>query len=178
MSRLLVACFAGMLLAACDSSVPDPVLGAALDDGLEKRLVTVYLQAEPGSGFFPTYVDRIVIAEPLNLVPKTRAEGKAIIQNTDTIIIGESCQQLRSNYSDLISCAEVDAVDFEYGETEATGVTDTEGFAALYLGSHEKYRLSVKSWATREDDKCYWGGSVTLEQTETTLAIPVLVFCE
>ncbi len=165
-------------MSGCDSGEVDPTLGAALNDEQEKRLVTVYLQAEPVSGFFPTYVDRIVVAEPLNLVPKTRAEGKALIQNTNTVIIGESCQQLRTDYSDLISCAEVDAVDFEYGESEATGVTDTEGFVALYLGSSDQYRLSVKSWATREDDKCYWGGSATLEQSDTTLAIPVLVFCE
>ena len=69
-------------------------------------------------------------------------------------------------------------MELEYEDIESTATTDTEGFAALYLGEHEKYRISVQSFVTTEDEKCFWGGSEILEQTTITLEIPVIVFCE
>ena len=72
----------------------------------------------------------------------------------------------------------METIEFVYGEAESTTTTDTEGFSALTLGEHDKYRVSIQSWPTEEDDKCYWGGSEILERTDTTLGVPVLVFCE
>lgn len=169
-----------IFVVSCDSNTAGkgPGLGAALDDAPKTRLVSVYLQAQPNNGFIPVYADRIIAAEPMTLVPKIRAQGKAIVQDIDTIIVGSSCDQLRSDHPQLLSCEEVDAVDFKYGKTESTVTTDAEGFAALYLGEHEKYRISVKSYATREDPHCFWGGSEVLEATASSLAIPLHVFCE
>ena len=163
-----------------DSGVDNdgPVFGAALDDLSTDRLVSVYLQAEHDSGFNPTYGDRIITAEPMSLVAKKRAEGKTVVQGISTTIIAENCAQLQENYPDLLSCSDVDAVEFELGEIAATVTTDSEGFAALSLQEGVKYRLSVKSWVSLEDGKCFWGGSEILEETVSTLAIPVLVFCE
>ncbi len=167
-----------LLLQACDSEVTQPSVAPALNDGQNHRSVTVYLQAEPATGFSPALFERIVVAQPMSLQPTTRAEGKAIVQNVNTIFVGSSCAKLRSEYEELVSCKEVNAVDFVYGENESTAATDSEGYATLNLGSHEKYRISVQSWPTSEDNKCYWGGSEILEQNDSTLAIPVLVFCE
>ena len=173
----LSSCLMLSIVASCDSN-RDPAFAAALDDLATDRLVSVYLQAEPDSGFHPTYGDRIITAEPMTLVAKKRAEGKTVVQGISTTIIAESCVQLQEKYPDLISCTDVDAVEFEIGEIEATVTTDSEGFAGLSLQEGVKYRLSVKSWVTGEDDNCFWGGSEILEEAVSTLAIPVLVFCE
>jgi len=154
------------------------MLAAAHDDVQPSRLVTVYLQAQPNSGFIPSYADRVIVAEPVSVIPVKRAEGKAVVQEIEVNIIGESCEQMRTKYHTLSGCEEVDTVKLEYGQIEVSATTDTEGFAALHLGDHEKYRLRVQSWVTREDAKCYWGGSEILERDDTTLKIPVLVFCE
>lgn len=176
------------VVAGCDSDMPAdsadstsasiPGMAAALDDEENSRLVSVYLQSEPGSGFIPMYVDRVVVAEPVIVVPSLRAEGKAIVSNIDTTIVGSSCDELASKYPSLSSCAEVETVEFQFGEPLYTAVTDREGFAALFLGGHDKYRVRVQSWATAEDSKCYWGGSEILEANLASIGIPVLVFCE
>jgi len=177
----VLLCAACILVAACDSTETSsgvPSIGAAQDDGENTRLVTVYLQSEPNNGFTPVYIDRVVVAEPVIVVPKNRAEGRALVQNTNTVILGDNCTDLLMSYPELLGCDEVESVEFEYGEVESTATTDSEGFSALLLGQHDKYRISVKSWVTGEDDKCHWGGSEILESNITSLGVPVLVFCE
>ena len=176
---LLTAC---LCAAGCESedapNATSPSIGAAHNGSENTRLVSVYLKSEPNNGFIPVYADRVVIAEPVMVVPKMRAEGRATIQNINTIILGSSCTDLYDKYPSVSDCNEVETIEFEYGEAESTTTTDTEGFSALTLGEHDKYRVSIQSWPTEEDDKCYWGGSEILERTDTTLGVPVLVFCE
>lgn len=186
--KILQSAAVFLVLVGCDSDAPDdsvdspsppiPGMAAAHDDGENSRLVSVYLQSEPNNGFIPMYVDRVVVAEPVIVVPTSRAEGKAIVSDIDTTIIGGSCDELVSKYPSLSSCIEVETVEFQYGEPEYTAVTDREGFAALFLGGHDKYRVRVQSWATAEDNQCYWGGSEILEANLSSMGIPVLVFCE
>ncbi len=167
-------------VASCDGreATQSPAVAAAQDSQQNSRLVSVYLQSPPNTGFIPVYGDRIVTAEPVTLVSVTRAKGKAIVQNIDTTIIGDSCSQLGADYPELIDCSEVNSMELEFEDIESTATTDAEGFAALYLGEHEKYRISVQSFVTTEDEKCFWGGSEILEQTTITLEMPVIVFCE
>jgi len=169
-------------VAGCESSdtpaTTSPSVGAAHNATENSRLVSVYLESQPNNGFIPVYADRVVIAEPVIVVPKMRAEGRATIQNVNTIILGSSCTDLYGKYPALTDCEEVETIEFEYGEAESTTTTDAEGFSALMLGQHDKYRVSIQSWVTAEDDQCYWGGSEILESDDSTLGVPVLVFCE
>jgi len=48
----------------------------------------------------------------------------------------------------------------------------------LSVGDSEQYRLRVKSWATEEDAKCFWGGQETLGTTAADVTVKVRVFCE
>ena len=183
MFRATVLLFAAYLcVAGCESAdTPDtasPSIGAAHNGAENTRLVSIYLQSEPNNGFIPVYADRVVIAEPVIVVPKMRAEGRAVVQDVNTIILGSTCSDLYRKYPALSDCDEVETIEFEYGEAESTTTTDTEGFSALMLGQHDKYRVSIQSWVTAEDDKCYWGGSEILENDDSTLGVPVLVFCE
>lgn len=180
----------GVLLVGCDSDnsaesidassqmSDDPAIAAALNNNESSRLVSVYLESEPNNGFIPMYIDRVIVAEPITLVPKVRAEGKALVSDVNTTIVGSSCDELVEKYPALSSCTEVEDVEFKYGDPEYTATTDREGFAALFLGSHDKYRVRVQSWVTAEDNKCYWGGSEILQANLSSVGIPVLVFCE
>lgn len=173
--KIIIPC---ALLPGCSViDVARPKVAAALDNIAAPRTVTVYLVADPSVGFVPTYQDRIVTAEPVTVSQVTRAEGKKTVQGITTIIVGDSCEGLTRNYSDLQACKEVDSTVRRYGEIEATAATDSEGFAILELGPMD-YRISMQTWQTAEDKKCSWSGSEMLPESSRVLELPVLVFCE
>lgn len=179
---LLVLSISGC--SSTDLNNPDsPLLAAALDDQPptdqfnKSRVVTVYLVADPGQGFVPDYVDRIVYVEPVIISSVSRAEAETIVQGISTVIIGDSCEALNQHYEELRECNEVESISRQYGDIEATAATDLEGFASLVVGAGA-YRVTMRSWETAEDQKCRWSGSEILPENVSSLALPVLVFCE
>jgi hypothetical protein len=176
------------VLAGCGSSDlerNEPGMGAAneatttrLNDINEStRLLTVYLQPDTDSGYQPVYVDRIVIAQSMLPQIAKNAEGRMLVQGIDTVVVGSSCEDLLQRYPEITECAIVDTMEVSYGEIQSSATTDQEGFAALEVGPGD-VRVSVRSWPTVEDNKCHWSGSSVAKNNTTSLAIPLLVFCE
>ena len=141
------------------------------------RQLTVYLQLDSESGFQPTYADRIVVAQPVVPVITTNAEGRLLVQGIPTVIVGSSCESIAQRYPEIDECTMVDSMEVTYGFIESTATTDQEGFASLEVGQGD-VRVSVRSWPTLEDDKCHWSGSSVAKSTVTSMALPLLVFCE
>lgn len=173
---------AAVILCSCSSTdinnTGSPAIAAALDDQYsDSRTVAVYLVADRGLGFTPTYIDRIVTAEPVISNTVVRAEATTKVQGINTVIVGDSCETLSQKYSDLISCRHVDSTSRYYGEAEATSSTDSEGFAVITLGAGQ-YRVSMQSWVTTEDQKCRWSGSEILAENASSLKLQIMVFCE
>lgn len=176
-----------LLVAGCSSTDlnnPDsPLLAAALADQAttdqfnKSRVVTVYLVADLEQGFVPYYADRMVYAEPVIVSTVSRAEAETTVQGINTVIIGDSCEALNQHYEELRECNEVESISRQYGDIEATAATDSEGFASLRIGAGA-YRITMQSWVTAEDQKCSWSGSEILPENVSSLALPVLVFCE
>lgn len=178
------------LLASCGSGELEqtlPAMGAANDSSVVKlddsvadastRLLTVYLQLDSSNGYQPVYADRIVVAEAVLPQLSKKAEGRMLVQGVDTVVIGTNCQQLQLRYPEMTECAIVDSMDVSYGEIQSTATTDQEGFASLEVGQGD-VRVSMRSWPTVEDEKCHWSGSSVAKENATSVAIPLLVFCE
>ena len=112
------------------------------------------------------------------MVPVTMARGTVLTAGVDVVHIGASCQMLQETYPAMRDCVEEETAEFQYGAVESTAVTDTDGFAQLYIGGSERYRLRVKSWATKEDAKCFWSGQESFDSAVSEVTVQVLVFCE
>jgi len=165
------------VLTGCDS-IERPRIAAAQDDGRAVHPVTVQLQTDVSTDFTSNFEDRMVIVEAIEVAPVKRAEGIVLLENVKATIIGVSCQELLSKYADLRDCKEVDNIELRYGDIEFNVATDAAGYATVYLGDAEKYRISVESWVSEEDGKCHWSGSEIVERSSTNIALPVLVYCE
>lgn len=183
----LILSIAVLALSGCGSSGLDqdePGMGAAneattvLNDIDEStRLLTVYLQPDTDSGYQPVYADRVVIAQSMVPRIKKNAEGRMLVQGIDTVVVGSSCETLLQRYPEITACEIVDSMEVSYGEIQSSATTDQEGFASLEVGPGD-VRVSVRSWPTVEDSKCHWSGSAVVKSNMTSLAIPLLVFCE
>lgn len=147
------------------------------DTDASTRQLTIYLQLDSESGFQPAYADRIVVAQPVVPLITQKAEGRMLVQGIPTVVVGSSCETLIRRYPEIAECDIVDSMDVTYGFIESTATTDQEGFASLEVG-HGDVRVSVRSWPTVEDDKCHWSGSSVAKSTVTSMALPLLVFCE
>lgn len=187
-SVIMLAVLSVAVLTGCGSSDlerSEPGIGAASEATTTRlhdidestRLLTVYLQPDTDSGYQPVYADRIVIAQ--SMVPQIakNAEGRMLVQGIDTVVVGSSCEDLLQRYPEITECAIVDTMEVSYGEIQASATTDQEGFAALEVGPGD-VRVSVRSWPTLEDSKCHWSGSSVAKNNTTSIAIPLLVFCE
>ena len=203
----LIGCLP-LLLACCGSNGLEPELGAANESAIinqdgyadgatdtatggeadgsgdrnrgineETRLLTVYLQLDSASGFQPIYADRIVTAQPVIPIISEKAEGRTLVQGVPTVVVGSSCEELLQQYPQLPECNVVNSMEVTYGGVESTATTDQEGFASLEVGPGN-VRVLLASWPTIEDEKCHWSGSAIAEGDTTTVAIPMLVFCE
>ncbi len=184
--RLLGCLF---LLAACESdesaidrSTEISTAGAGTTKEVNtgkvlSRLISVKLEVPQPHTYTPFFADRAVVAEPVYSVPVTTARGQAVMQGVSVIYVGDDCISLQARY-DLLDCVEEETAEFKYGEAEATVTTNFDGYTDVYLGDAEKYRLRVVSFKTAEDPKCFWGGAKTVVSTDTSVAIPMLVFCE
>lgn len=185
-SRAATTCLV-LLVFGCGSDNLDelPVLGEANDlSGTQfndtqssTRQLTIYLQLDSQSGFQPSYADRIVVAQPVVPVITRNAEGRLLVQGIPTVVVGSSCEALLQRYPEIDECTIVDSMEVTYGFIEATATTDQEGFASLEVGQGD-VRVSVRSWPTLEDEKCHWSGSSVAKSTVTSMALPLLVFCE
>lgn len=165
-------------LSACHSiDIESPQIAAAKDNPDTSRTVIVYLIASRGTGFVPIYSDRVVNAEPVTTGIVTSAKARTTVQGINTIIIGDTCEALSQAYTELNECTEVDSVQYQFGDIEATATTDSEGFVALKVGSGS-YRISLQSWVTSEDQTCSWSGSEILPESSVSLELPMLVFCQ
>lgn len=177
------ACLSILVLVGCeadDSLVSDEVtesLKVQSDEGFS-RSISLYLEPQQTVRFTPDFNGRVIFSEPVYTVPTSAARAQRQVDGINVVYVGKSCESLRVKYQDLYDCVEEETVKFEYGETESTAETDSEGFAAMLLGSAEVYRLRVQSWAAREDGKCYWGGEETVTDSQSEVKIPLLVFCE
>lgn len=173
--------FALLVLQGCDSigaGTTESTIEKTQDDASHTRAITVFLKPQQDPGYIPVLEGRVVEAAQVSARAVVEARGNLTINDVDVVHIGKSCAALRDAYPDLLSCEEAETVRFEYGDVETTVVTDSDGFASLFLGDAEKYRLKVKSFATDEDAKCFWGGQETIDVEATTVTIPLLVFCE
>jgi hypothetical protein len=182
-------CWVTALLAAamfgCSSNGDAPEMAAANEAGIVKqhdsgaatRLLTVYLELDNESGYQPVYMDRVVVAQPVIPIIAKRAEARMLVQGIDTVVVGSSCETLTQRYPEVSECNLVDSMEVAYGDIQHTATTDQEGFAALEVGQGD-VRVSVRSWPTVEDDKCHWSGSAVATGNTTSIAIPLLVFCE
>jgi len=182
---IIVLCLQGLFLHACDGGFSESidldsaaVTSKAQNDAVPARLISVYLKPQQDFGFSPLFDGRVVVAEAVSLVPVTMAKGTVLTAGVDVIHIGASCQVLQETFPDMHDCVEEETAEFQYGAVESTAVTNADGFAQLYVGGSEKYRLRVKSWATEEDAKCFWGGQETLDSAVSDVTVPVLIFCE
>ena len=145
---------------------------------MQTRLISVYLKPQQDYGYAPLFEGRIITAEPVTTVPVAMARGTVLTAGIDVVHIGASCQELQQTYPGLRDCAEEETADFRYGAVESSAVTGASGFAQLTVGDSEKYRLKVKSWATEEDAKCFWGGQEILDSAATVVDVQMLIFCE
>lgn len=170
------------VIQGCDSIGADDTSATTFektqDDASHTRVITIFLKPQQDPGFIPLLEGRVVEAAPVSAVAVTEARGNQIINGIDVVHIGKSCSALQDTYPDLRSCEETETARLQYGDVESTVVADSDGFASLSLGDAEMYRLKVKSWATDEDTKCFWGGQETIDVVATTVTIPLLVFCE
>jgi len=187
-SRTGVTIVLSFLLLSCSSSGVEqgvPEMGAAnqstntrLNDAEEStRLLTVYLQLDSNSGYQPVYADRVVVAQAV--LPKIGkvAEGRMLVQGIKTTVVGSNCNGLLQRYPEITECVIADSMEVTFGDIQSTATTDQEGFASLEVGQGD-VRVSMRSWPTVEDDKCHWSGSTVAKHNATSVAIPLLVFCE
>ncbi len=182
---LIVLCLHGLLLQACDASLSEsddalsaPLIGMAQNDAMPARLISVYLKPQQDFAYTPLFGGRIVVAESVSMVPVTLAKGTVLTAGIDVVHVGESCEVLQSTYPELRDCEEQETAEFHYGAVASTAVFNADGYALLTVDGGKKYRLRVKSWATEEDARCFWGGQGVLDSVATELTVPVLVFCE
>ena len=175
----------GLFLHACDAGysetgdvVSATVASKTQNDAVPARLITVYLKPRQDLGYIPLFDGRVVVAESVSMVPVTMARGTVVTAGVDVVHIGASCQMLQETYPAMRDCVEEETAEFQYGAVESTAVTDTDGFAQLYVSGSGRYRLRVKSWATEEDAKCFWGGQESFDSAVSEVTVQVLVFCE
>lgn len=182
---MVVLCLQGLALHACDADFSESddevsaiVTGKVQSDGVQTRLISVYLKPLQDSNYTPLFDGRIVVAESVSTVPVTVAKGSVLTEGVDVVHVGASCQGLQETYPEIRNCEEEETAEFQYGAAESTATINAEGFTQLYVGDSEKYRLRVKSWATEEDANCFWGGQETLDSAATDITLQVHVFCE
>lgn len=180
----LLALVQAFFLVACDASSEDATQtviksGQVQNDPLvSSRSVVVTLEPQQDYRYVPSFNGRVILAEPVTTVAANMAKGDIEVDGVNVVYVGESCEQLLQRYPQLENCQEEGTAEFRYQEIETTALTDDDGYATLSLGNAEKYRLRVTSFATDEDDKCFWGGQKTIGITETTVTVPMLIFCE
>ncbi len=167
-----------VLLSGCSvTHLSSPKVAAAKDSVDSVRNVTVHVVASPSNGYVPVLQDRIITAEAITTTMTRRAAARKVVQGTETIVVGNSCNQLSLDYQGAYECNEVDAAVRRYGEVETTAITDNEGIVVLKLAATD-YRISMQSWQTVEDTKCSWSGSEILPESARVLELPILVYCE
>ncbi|OED36769.1 hypothetical protein AB833_25480 [Chromatiales bacterium (ex Bugula neritina AB1)] len=149
---------------------------ASTSDSL--RRVVVYLTAQAATGFFPEIAGRIVDVSFVHQQSTVTATARLTTNGIETFIVGASCANLQTRYPDLLSCEKSETTRMGVGEIATSARSDQEGFLSFSVLRESEYQLDLKSRKTREDDNCYWGGSVVLPAQVTSLELPMHVYCE
>ncbi|MEM7257781.1 MAG: hypothetical protein AAF404_10370 [Pseudomonadota bacterium] len=166
---VVVGCSGGSL----DNS---PVAAAKAEAQPASGVVQVLLDPQAPASFTPFVSQRLIYAEPFSVTERTVFEHTGYVDGIEVVRIVDSCDLIAADYTG--ACRAVTQADNIYGPIESSVLTNAAGRAQLSL-ANTSYRLRLEPTATIEDEKCYWGGSVIIEQLpDTEVVMPLLVYCE